>query len=96
MTNFVYLYMALLVTIGLFLAFTLSYFWVKVVNWLFREPKEKSINNPYIKAQILKDKNDRDYEEYLKWMEKNSSGVPFQKILSREDFEAEKKIKKLL
>lgn len=63
---------------------------------LFNAKEDNQIQNPYIKAQLIKDKNDRDYEEYIQWMEKNSSGVPFQKIISREDFEAEKKIKKLL
>lgn len=96
MTNFVYLLMVFLVIVGIIVAVTLSYLWVKLVYWAIPNPKKNQIGNPYIKAQILKDKNDRDYEEYLKWMEKNSSGVPFQKIMSREDFEAEKKIKNLL
>lgn len=91
--------MVLLVIIGIVVAVTLSYLWVKFVMWMFSFllPKENKsvIENPYIKAQLIKDKNDRDYEEYLKWMEKHSSGVPFQKIMSREDFEAEKKIKNL-
>lgn len=56
-----------------------------------KEIKENS--NPYILAQKKIDKNNRDYEEYLEWMQKSSSGVPIEKLLTREEFIAEQKIK---
>lgn len=87
--------MVFLVIIGIVVAVTLSYLWVKIVNWLIPNPKKEVIDNPYIKAQLIKDKNDRDYEEYIQWMEKNSSGVPFKKVMTKEELEAEKKIKNL-
>lgn len=99
MTYFVYLYMVFfMILIGLVVCVVLGYAWVKFVYWLLPNPKPKTqpIQNPYIKAQILKQKNDKDYEEYLDWMAKNGSGVPFEKVMTKEEYEADRKIKKLL
>lgn len=56
-----------------------------------KEIKENS--NPYILAQKKIDKNNRDYEEYLEWMQKSSSGVPIDKLMTKEELIAEQKIK---
>lgn len=51
--------------------------------------------NPYISAHILKDKNETNYKEYLNWLSKRG-GVPIPKMRTREDIEAEVKIKNLM
>jgi hypothetical protein len=53
----------------------------------------KENSNPYILAQKKVDLNNKHYEEYLEWMQKNSSGVPLDKIMTKEEFIAEQKIK---
>lgn len=96
-------FMILIYILAISAALIACYFWVKLVFYL----REKVINlinkkriaennNPYIVAQKLKMKNDRDYDSYLDWMNKNGDGVPFEKIKTSEDLEAEKKISKHL
>ena len=60
------------------------------------EVKRSKEKNPYIQYHKFKNQNDQNYDDYLKWLEKEGHGVPIDKIVSREDFEAEKKIKKML
>lgn len=81
----------------------ICYLWVKIIFWIFSIPiqylerrKIKEDNNPYIKAQKLIDDNNRKYEDYLKWMSEHSEGVPIQKIKSKEEFEAETRLKNIL
>lgn len=52
----------------------------------------KENSNPYILAQKKIDQNNRDYQNYINWMQKNSSGVPLEKIMTKEEFLAEQKI----
>ena len=61
----------------------------------WRSNKKENLNNPYIDYHKSKMKNDKDYDEYLKWLDKNGNGVPVEKQLTPEDKKAENKIKKL-
>ena len=61
----------------------------------WRSNKKENLNNPYIDYHKSKMKNDKDYDEYLKWLDKNGNGVPVEKQLTLEDKKAENKIKKL-
>lgn len=53
-------------------------------------------NNHYIALHKAKLENDRQYEEYLNWAAANGEGVPVPKIVTKEDQEADKKIKRLI
>jgi hypothetical protein len=77
--------------------------WVKFVFLIFKKlskiifkNKIKEENNPYIQTQKLVIKNDNNYDDYLKWMILNSSGVPLDKIMTKEEFKAGKEINKML
>lgn len=59
-----------------------------------KKKKEKE-NNPYIEAHKLKVQNDKNYEEYIDWLDKNGGGVPFAKVETKEDKEASQTIKNL-
>ncbi len=74
------------------------YLWWKLCMFFYRliSPKKAVISNPYIEAHKAKIRNDKWYDEYIFWMEKNGHGVPIQQIKSPEDIEAEKKIKNLI
>ena len=82
---------ATLVIVG----FALCYLWVKVVFSVFAYINTRRNSNPYINAERVKMKNDKDYENYLKWMDKHGTGAPMQKLKSREEFIAEQKITSL-
>lgn len=86
----------LLLVIGV-LAFLISktakFLLGKINRW---EELQKQNENPYIKYQKFKSKNDENYEEYLKWLEKEGDGVPIEKFTSPEDSKAERQYKKLL
>ena len=76
--------------------------WYKAVfaffGWLNRTINKNKIaeqNNPYIAAHKAKMLNDKNYEEYLDWMAKHGHGVPVPKAMTREDWEASEKIKRL-
>lgn len=68
----------------------------KLILLLFFPEKKKTDNNPYIIYHKTKMQNDKNYEEYLDWLEKHGDGVPVDKVLTPEDKKASKKIKKLL
>lgn len=53
----------------------------------------KENENPYILVQKRVDLNNKHYEEYLEWMQSQSSGVPIEKMMTKEEFIAEQKIK---
>lgn len=57
------------------------------------QAKEK---NPYIQYHKFKNQNDQNYDDYLKWLEKEGHGVPINKVVSKEDAIADKKINKML
>jgi hypothetical protein len=73
-------------------AYVLIKLWIKAVNWIFGyTPKGK---NPYIDAHKRKFKNDRDYEEYLKWLNTDQRrDIPFEKVKTKRDAEFEKAFK---
>ena len=92
-----------LIVIGLIFMLVGCYLWVKFVyvilgklsNVLFKNRKKEE-PNPYIQAQKRIDLNNKLYEEYLLWMANNSSGVPLDKAMTKEEFEADKQINKLI
>lgn len=69
--------------------------WVKGVFWVFGNPLKRQ-RNLYINAHRVKIDNDRQYDEYLKWLNKKGEGVPIPKVMTKEDAEAEKQIKRLI
>jgi hypothetical protein len=98
--------MMILIVLGIIICLALCFAWVKFVYWIFSkleskhqpaQPIEKEKGNPYIAYQLFKEKNDKDYQEYLEWMNsREDAGVPIKKLQAREDREAEEKIKKLI
>lgn len=67
-----------------------------VLRVFYKEkPKVKS-SNPYIDYHKVKMINDKNYEDYLEWLQKSGEGVPIEKIEAPEDIEANKKINNLL
>lgn len=88
--------LSVIIVIGLFvLAVQLSAkFLLRLINEF--EKKQSSKNNPYIKYHKSKIKNDNDYQDYLKWLEKEGSGVPVDKVVTPEDARVERKFKSLL
>jgi FtsZ-interacting cell division protein ZipA len=74
----------------------LCYLWAKVVFALFGYFNRKRNSNLYIQTEKLKIKNDRDYEAYLKWMDKQGNGVPMEKLKTREEHIADNKISDLI
>jgi len=80
-----------LIIVGL----ALSYLWVKLVFAVFGYIHRRRNSNPYINAEKLKIKNEKDYDKYLKWMDKNGKGVPMPMLKAREELIAESKITEL-
>lgn len=67
----------------------------KLYRFAFRK-KVRENENPYIKVQKARMKNDRDYEEYQIWMKKKGDGFPLAKIVTSDERQAIEKIKKYL
>lgn len=95
--------MIILYAIGILFILAGLYLFVKAFVMIFKGiyraifwDKIKLKENPYINAQKLIDDNNREYEDYLKWMSENSSGVPLKKVMTKEEYEAEIRIKKLI
>lgn len=84
----------LLLVIGVAILLYASVMWVKFVWYIFK-PKKKPLNT-YIEAHKTLMDNDRNYDEYIEWMSKNSYGVPIDKIKYKEEIEFEKQYKKSL
>lgn len=72
-----------------------------LAKFILRKMDKKPIDQPvkeynaYIAYHKLKNKNDKDYQEYLKWLQSNGGGVPVEKTISAEDKKAETKIRNL-
>ena len=79
--------------LAFFISKTAKFFLGKITRW---EERQKQNENPYIKYQKFKSKNDENYDEYLRWMEKHGDGVPVEKFTTPEDAKAEKKYKDLI
>lgn len=82
---------AILIVVGA----VLSYLWVKLVFTVYRYAVNRRNSNPYINAEKVKMKNDKDYEDYLKWMSKHGKNAPIEKLKTREELIAESKISSL-
>lgn len=61
-----------------------------------RAYNKKLESNPYIQQHQAKIKNDELYDEYMDWASKHGEGVPVPKLVTKEDAEADKKIKRLI
>lgn len=82
----------------LVLVFVIAFVIQKTAKFLLNkiQKKKEFNNNPYIHYHLDKVKNDRDYKDYINWLDKeNMCGVPINKIVAKEDQEATKKIKRL-
>lgn len=73
----------------------ICYLWVKFVFAVYRYVVSRRNSNPYINAERIKMKNDKDYEDYLKWMAKHGQNAPIEKLKTREEHIAEAKITSL-
>lgn len=88
--------MILIYALILIFGFIACWLWVKFVFYVFKsKPKKEIVKNPYVEAQKFKEANDRNYEDYMEWMQKYGSGVPFEKLETLEDQKANEKIKKM-
>ncbi len=57
----------------------------------YQASKEK---NPYIKAHKKKWKNEKYYDRYLKWLDKNKGDMPLKEVKTKEEKELIDKIMK--
>jgi len=87
--------MILITAILIIVGAVVSYFWVKLVFAIYNYVVSRRNSNPYINAERIKAKNDKDYEDYLKWMSKHGKSVPISKLKTREEHVAESKINSL-
>lgn len=85
--------MVLAILFFLVVGAVLIYGWLKLVNAIFSPFEKKDEDNPYIKAHRVKMQNDKMYNEYLKWLDKNGGDIPFEKWKTREEKKFDKKIK---
>lgn len=93
--------MLILLIIGGLILIAACYLWVKFVFILcnklffyFNRNKIKEQSNPYIVAQKIRMQNDADYADYEKWMRTKGDGFPIEKVLTRDEFEANRKFKR--
>lgn len=61
------------------------------VGWLFFGNKTE---NPYIKTHKRKWKNERDYQEYLRWLDKKGGDSPLNEVKFVNDLEILKEVEK--
>lgn len=95
--------MVILLIIGGLILIAACYFWLKLVfamcNKLhnyFNRNKIKEDFNPYIVEQKARMWNNQKYEEYEKWMRTKGDGIPIEKVIAKDEFDAIEKIKKYL
>jgi|GEM_PF-2783469 len=95
--------MALVIILLVIVGAVLIYGFIKMVNALFNptikrlEAKKQRIlktDNPYIVSHRNKIHNDRMYDEYLEWLDRNGGDLPFEKWKSQEELIADHKINK--
>jgi len=95
--------MIVLFIIGTLFLLLACYFWMKLIfilidktyRFLFRK-RVREKENPYIIEQKARMKNDRNFEEYQKWMRKKGDGFPLEKTVSSAEKQAIEKLKKYL
>jgi hypothetical protein len=95
--------MIVLYVLGALFLIIACYLWVKfvlalcnILNNYFNRNKIKENANPYIIEQKARMWNDQQYEDYLKWMRTKGEGMTIEKIMTKDEFEANEKIKKYL
>ena len=91
---YVILVIIFLVIFYSFIKFLVTLF--KNIIYSFDKNKRIESENEYVIKQKIIDENDKKYDEYLKWMQRKSNGIPMEKIKTKEEFEAEKKINDLI
>lgn len=64
--------------------------------WIFGKPQRREQFNPYIKAHRLKWKAEKEYQEYLKWLDKKGGDNPLPESKHPNDVKAEREIEKHL
>ncbi len=69
---------------------------VSIVSWIVFLILVFKNTNPYIKAHLLKNKNDKDYNDYINWVHKNKMSTPYSKLETIEEQIENYKIKNLL
>ena len=62
--------------------------------WIFGKPQRREQFNPYIKAHKLKWKNEKQYKDYLNWLDKKGGDVPLSEIKHPKEIEIINQIKK--
>lgn len=67
-----------------------------IVFWLFGKPQRREQFNPYIKEHRLKWKAEKQYREYLKWLDSKGGDVPIAEVKHKADVKAEKEIERHL
>jgi amino acid permease len=67
-----------------------------VCIWIGFKLIRKQKSNPYIELHKLKFENDKNYNEYLKWLHKKKGDIPFNKIERIEDVKYKKAIDDIL
>lgn len=74
----------------IFFGIGLCWLWIKLIYWIL--PSKAKAVNPYIEAHITRTHNDKLYDEYLEWMDKNNEYLPFDKFKSDEEKRYDKKV----
>ena len=85
--------MVLIFTVGILFLILAVWLWIKLVFMIFRKRIKKE-TNPYIEAQKIINQNDKDYEEYIQWMQKNNGQIPLDKIRTAEEIRADNQLKR--
>ena len=86
--------MVLIITGCIVVGVCLIYLWVKAFNAVFN-PLIRKVNknsNPYITAHKVKFKNDKDYDNYLRWLNKKGGDMPIDKLKSIQELQFEKQL----
>jgi hypothetical protein len=78
-----------------FLISALAKYLLRVIDKKKTAVEPQKEYNPYIAYHKIKNKNDQNYDDYLKWLQANGGGVPVEKRVSAEDKKAETKIRNL-
>lgn len=52
--------------------------------------------NPYIKTHKRKWQNEKDYDEYIKWLDKSGGDIPLKEVRMQDDIEVLKEVSKNL
>lgn len=83
-----------LITSAVICAGVLIWAWVKFVYWLLPKKKQENTENPYIHSHLMRRANDKAYDEYLDWLDKNNGSLPIEKLKTREELKFEREINK--